>query len=243
MGAVVTRRRIVCCHTPLVAEDQPRLNWGQVAAAAGAAMSATLLLSTLGVTGTIVGAAIGSVVASVGTHTYSRGIRASQKRAEAITRVGRARDDLDRVAAEPELDHESELEDADLALGRVQAELSERRPLPWKRIILGAVVLFVGVLVGITVFELATGRAVSTFTGGSDPDTQTTIPGVGRRDSDPTPSPSPSPAGEPTESPTGSPSPSPSDSPSDSASPSTGESPTPSQTPAGSPFGSSEPSQ
>jgi hypothetical protein len=52
------------------------------------------------------------------------------------------------------------------------------RRLPWKRIALVAAGLFVAVMVVITIFELTTGRAVSSFTGGSDKNTGSTVPGV-----------------------------------------------------------------
>src|SRR5512141_2156941 len=72
------------------------INWVQVSASALAAVSSAVLLSTVGVAGTLIGAAIGSVVATVGSSVYASSLRASRARvaaaqAAALTRVGRAR--------------------------------------------------------------------------------------------------------------------------------------------------------
>ena len=75
--------------------EQAGINWVQVVAAALAAMSSAVLLSTIGVAGTIIGAAAGSVIASVGGAFYSRGIAASKQQvaaqAAALRRAARAR--------------------------------------------------------------------------------------------------------------------------------------------------------
>lgn len=208
-GRTMSRSRRPC-HTHGVERDDERLNWGQVAAAAAAAMSAALLLSTLGVAGTVVGAAIGSVVASVATHTYSRGLQAGHRRSPADATVGRTAQDP-APQGPPAPDH------------------AARRGLPWTRVIVGAIILFVGVMVVITAVELATGRAVSSYTGGSDEDTQSTIPGVGQQDATPTPTPSPTDTS--TESPSETTTPTDGITPSDTSSPSLPESTTPTPTP------------
>lgn len=199
------------------------LNWVQVVAGAAAAVSSAVLLSTLGVGGTLIGAAVGSIVASIGTHTYSRGLDASRERALALRRLAEAREDLDRLATHPDEDAEASLEHADKALGRVEAGLESRR-LSWKHVALVAAGLFVGVMVTITAFELITGRAVSTYTGGSEKDTPVTVPvkqKPKRQTPTPTPSvtPAPTPAGTPTPTPT--------------PSPTSTEAPTPTPTPTG----------
>lgn len=221
-----------------MADDGQRqgINWVQVAAAAGAAVSSAVLLSTLGVAGTIIGAAVGSVVASVASHTYSRGIAASKEQALALRRVAQARDDLDRVVTHPEEDPEAGLENADRALGRVESALEEgaavERRLPWGKVVLVSAGLFAAVMVSITAFELLSGRAVSSYTGGSDKETGSTVPGLnsGDRDRDRDPEDGPDEEPEPS-APT--PTPTPTESPADPPTPTPTEAPTetPTETP------------
>lgn len=226
--------------------DEPRkpptINWVQVIAAALAAMSSAVLLSTLGVAGTIIGAAVGSVTASVAGALYTRGLDVSRQQvagqAAAIKRLGRARNQLDEAvaavgrgdaAATRLSDAERELDAARNALEDLERQPAAEpateprtglgwarwRRLPWKYVVAVAVGVFVLVMVAITVVELATGRAISTYTGGSDRDTGSTVPGVSRGEDadepppteqdeqgepgDPDPQPTPDPTEEPAE--------------------------------------------
>lgn len=200
-----------------MARDDGSINWVQVLAAAGAAVSSAVLLSTLGVGGTIIGAALGSIAASIATHAYSRGLHLSREQALALRRISQAREDLDRAAVHPDQDQEAGLEHADQVLGRVEASLTARRP-GWRQVAVVAAALFVGAMVAITAFELVTGRAVSTYTGGSDKDTRVTVPGVKdqpTRQQSPTPTPSPTATVTVTQAPTGTPSGSPTETPSE----------------------------
>jgi hypothetical protein len=213
------------------AEEDERIgiNWIQVVAGALAAVSSAVLLSTLGVAGTVIGAALGSVVASVASAWYSRGIDVSRQQvavqAAALKRVTAARSQLDDAVSavnRGEAGAETGLIRADQALEEAEEALEEAthpaveepgaddvghagteapaeddeaddettatadepdtaetiRRLPWKHIALVAAAIFVAAMVTITVFELTTGRAVSTFTGGSDNGTGSTVPGV-----------------------------------------------------------------
>ena len=210
------------------------MNWVQVIAAALAAMSSAVLLSTLGVAGTIVGAAVGSLTASVGGALYGRGLNASREqvaaRAAAVRRVAQARRDVDQAVAamhRGEVGSQTTLLRADEALGEAEQALQASaeqqaaghiagepahdqsvappgdrsiahssdeqaatedetaRKLPWKRIALVAVAVFFVAMAAITAFELITGRAVSTYTGGTDSDKVTTVPGLGGIRQDP----------------------------------------------------------
>lgn len=218
-------------------ERRPAVNWVQVTAGALAAVSSAVLLSTLGVAGTLIGAAVGSVTASLASAFYSRGIETSRQQVAsqtgALRRVGSARSRVDSELsaidrgegsetslhrATRELDEaESDLErasshsgdetpqdgtaqdvppaegahvapDSDepqedaAAADRPETGIAAWRKLPWKRVAVVAVTVFVVAMVAITAFEMATGRAVSTFTGGSDRDTGATVPGLGRGD-------------------------------------------------------------
>jgi hypothetical protein len=196
-------------------EEKPGINWVQVVAGALAAVSSAVLLSTLGVAGTVIGAALGSVIASVASAWYSRGLDASRQQvavqAAALKRVAAARNRLDDAVSamsRGETGAATGLIRADQALGEAEHALEQAahladgetaetdddvvepvphdplygaeagRTLPWKRIALIAAGLFVAVMVAITVFKLTTVRAVSTFTGGSDKGTGSTVPGI-----------------------------------------------------------------
>lgn len=202
-------------------EERPGINWVQVVAGALAAVSSAVLLSTLGVAGTVIGAAMGSVIASVASAWYSRGLDASRQQvaaqAAALRRVAAARSTLDEAASavdRGDVGAETGLLRADQALGEAEQALEQAshlaegepaepaeaggdevvepvahdrlygaeagRRLPWKRIALIAGGLFVAVMVVITIFELTTGRAVSSYTGGSDKNTGSTVPGIQR---------------------------------------------------------------
>jgi hypothetical protein len=175
-----------------------RINWVQVLSGALAAMSSAVLLSTVGVAGTIIGAAIGSVVATVASALYSHYLavskaRLSEAQTAAFTRVSRARSSVRGAAAD--LHHQRrragrELEQAAQELDHAETELRDgEQPtavrwkellagLPWKRIALVAAALFVAVMIVITAFELLTGRALSTYTGGSHTGPRTSISGL-----------------------------------------------------------------
>jgi hypothetical protein len=196
------------------------INWVQVFSAALAAVSSTVLLSTLGVAGTLIGAAVGSFIASVGGALYSRGLAASHQRvavqAAALRRAAQARAQGPQGTAviepvvEPVLDTHADPADAptegaamaDGAGGVPPEEATDQepdplfhaepgKPLPWKRIALVAGALFVAVMVAVTAFELLTGKPVSAYTGGSS-DTGTTLFDRGKETPSQSPSPTPS---------------------------------------------------
>jgi hypothetical protein len=257
-------------------ERQPLLNWVQIAAGALAAISSAVILSTLGVAGTLVGAALGSIVASVGSSMYSRGIDVSRQQvatqAVALRRVTNARSDLEaarssmdrgEAGAQDRMQHAGEeLDEAEQALhdsldstpeststsngqptpdpeqeGREEAKRSRKSlsELPWKHVALVAAGMFVVAVVAITVFELTTGRPVANLTGGTDRDSGTTVPGLNREESTPTPT--------PTETPTDGTTTAPTEDPTASATPSDTASASPTETPSESPTSSETPSQ
>lgn len=113
------------------------------------------------------------------------------------------------------------------------AEAGKR--LPWKRVALVAAGVFLVAMIAITGFELLTGRAVSSLTGGSDRSTSSTVPGLGHGSRTHASSPTPAPSSQPSES--AQPTPSESDSPSSSTVPT----PTPSPSPTETPFSSGTP--
>jgi len=193
--------------------DPPRrieISWVQAVAGALAAVSSAVLLSTVGVAGTVIGAALGSVAATVGSAVYSHYLAASRDR---VAAAAAARSYARRVQADPTVTGaEVRPEDVDEVAGETAAEAGGAdganpwheavRGLRWRRIVVTAGVLFVAAMSAILTFELVAGRAVSTYTGGSDADgPRLSVPGAGGSDErGQTPSPSPSRAVAPSES-------------------------------------------
>lgn len=65
-------------------EQRSRIDWSATLAGAGAAVTVAVLLSTLGAAGTLIGAALGSMVATVSTALYKQGIETSRRRVAAV---------------------------------------------------------------------------------------------------------------------------------------------------------------
>jgi uncharacterized membrane protein YgcG len=184
--------------------DQPTqtkkidVSWPQVVSSALAAVSSAVLLSTVGVAGTVIGAAAGSVVVTVGTAVYRYSLEASRARvaaaqAAALEKVARARVDAslahkvgvpDTVVRRRVEHAEEELRDAerDAQEGSQNASGPDWREalkhLPWKRVGLIAGAVFVIAMLVILGFELLTGKAVSDYTGGTDRHARTTLSGL-----------------------------------------------------------------
>lgn len=161
------------------------IDWLRTLAGALAAMTSAVVLSTLGSAGTIIGAAIGSIAATVGTAFYAQGLarsRAAVAKAQVVTRGkgGAAKTPATEQVRPAEeaapqesqgfLDPDPDDVETDPVSWRDRLAL-----LPWKRIAIAAGVLFVAVMVVILVFELLTGRSVASYTGGADDDRRTTL--------------------------------------------------------------------
>ncbi|GAB2604588.1 hypothetical protein [Pseudactinotalea suaedae] len=214
----------------------------QLFAGALAAMTAAVIGSRLGVSGTVVGAAIGSIVAGITGSLYSaslqRGRQVIAKAPLAVkaapTLVMRTRPTASRTtvgAVPPGVPTQAAL------AGEVEAEPRPRRRA-WTRVLISAAAVFLLAGLGITAFELATGQSLSGREG-------TTISEVGSGGAAPAPHPADElPAEVPTtdETPTEEPSESPSD-PAETPSETPSEEPTepPSETPTEAP--SEEPSE
>jgi hypothetical protein len=240
----------------MTADPSPKLDidWLKTIAGALAAVSSAVLLSTLGAAGTIIGAALGSVIATVGGALYSQGLarsreRLAQAQSLALRRVGIAQAEVRRAnrhqGDDPAVD--AHLAHADERLGEAKAELgaiADEPPavgwrerlvvLPWKRISLVAAGLFATAILAITAFELLAGESVSSITGGTDGDGGPTITRIGggsdtsrdpRAPSDDTATPSGEPSSEPSDE--ASPTEEPTDEPSESPSESTTPTPSP----------------
>lgn len=205
-------------------DDKPRieLNWVQALAAPLAAVTSAVILSTFGVAGTLIGAAMGSLALTVGNAVYAYSLKATKHRVAAaqtvaVARVGLARDRVEEMPVRREATAEAAEKSAhDLAqaqedLDRAQAVLEDADPdptptgwlgmlaaLPWKRIALASTGVFVAAMLMIVAFELVAGQSVSSYTGSDD--RRTSIPGWGDRSEtvqDPAPQDEDAPAGEP----------------------------------------------
>jgi hypothetical protein len=196
---------------------EPLVDWARVLGGALAAVSSAVLLSTLGAVGTLVGAALGSIVVSVASSIYSQGLRRSRARMAqaqeaALRRVGVAQAEVLRArrrtapgATEAHLERADE--QLDEARDRLETEPDaepEREPLgqqlrrlPWRRIALLTGLMFVIAVAAITAFELVAGRSVSSYTGGTSSHHGTSLsnidPGGHHKTTKPPSSPSPSP--------------------------------------------------
>lgn len=165
------------------------VNWVQALAGALAAMSSAVLLSTVGVAGTIIGAAVGSVIATVGSAIYSYYLETSKKRVAVASTVARERAARARGrikgAADSSITYDERAQQLQLAeqdLSQVDRDLERAetnepdkprwleilRGLRWKRIGLVALGIFLAAMAVILVFELVAGKSVSSYTGGSD---------------------------------------------------------------------------
>lgn len=163
------------------------IDWLKTIGGALAAVSSAVLLSTLGAAGTIIGAALGSVIVTVGGALYSQGLARSRERlvqaqTAALRRVGVAQAEVRRAGRSQGDDRrvDAHLAHAQLTLDRAKEDLggladessgsawrARMATLPWRRIGLGAAGLFAAAVVAITAFELLVGESVSSITGGS----------------------------------------------------------------------------
>lgn len=172
-------------------QDTPQkleIDWLKTTGGAFAAVSSAFLLSTLGAAGTIIGAALGSVIVTVGGALYSQGLARSQQRlaqvqTAAMRKVGVAQAEVRRAARRQGGDEavDAHLAHAEERLADVQDDLdpsAEEPPgsgwrdrlaqLRWKRISLSAAGVFAAAFLIITAIELTAGESVASITGGSE---------------------------------------------------------------------------
>jgi hypothetical protein len=179
-----------------------RIDWIQAMAGALTAVTSAVLLSTVGVAGTLIGAAVGSVAASVGNAVYGHYIALSSQRVASakVVASARARSEAERgghVENVEDVEVQRPQEDPDeaqpeAARPEAPARVSWREAaagLAWRRIGVVAAGVFVLAMGAILTFELVTGRAVSTYTGGTEHGgARTSVPGLGGADRSPDPS-------------------------------------------------------
>lgn len=190
-----------------VQESKPAgIDWLATTAGALAAVTSAVLLSTLGAVGTLLGAAVGSVAATIGTNLYSQGLAKSREKVARAHTLARwrsaglagardgskaasgpgsgpssaaASDAPSGAASDPASEPATEPEDESVEASAAEQAPSWRarlRTLPWKRIGLLSLAMFLVVVAAITIIELFAGRSLSAIVGGDDG--RTTISGV-----------------------------------------------------------------
>jgi hypothetical protein len=155
-------------RTSAAPEAAARVTIAQVAASALAAVTATVTLSWLGSVGTIVGAAIASVVTVVGNAVYTRSIRHTQDRVLTLrqTILPPASGSVPSTAS-PTVPHPEPATEFSPTPGATRLQW----PWLWPRLVARygrtrmlvavTVLLFVGILATVTVVELAAGKPLS----------------------------------------------------------------------------------
>lgn len=145
------------------------ISWANALGGSLGAVSSAVVLSSLGTAGTLIGAALGSLVITIGGAVYSYSLRAAHERL-------RDRRWLLARGMAPDA------ADAEIRRTRTERRWQVLGELPWTRIAVVASALFVLAMGVVVAFELTTGRPVSTFTGGtSDTERGTSVPGLGDR--------------------------------------------------------------
>lgn len=148
----------------------------QVMASALAAVSAAFFASWLGTAGTLIGAGVGSIVATVGAATYSyslkRSAEAVRRRAAAVREASLLNAGLPRPGrstATPTEQLEAIEEDEARQQPGFWQRLDPRRvSLPWGKVALASAAVMLVALVAITSFEGLTGRSLASILGDDD---------------------------------------------------------------------------
>lgn len=173
------------------------LSAAQLFAGAGAAMTSAVVAGRVGVAGTLIGAALGSVVSTIAAAAYARSLDSAR---QGIKRVRTTVVPVQGAATSPTAvpdGSDAPLPDVDTRpRDGVRAGLG--RALTVKTGVVMAVATFVVAMVAITVFEIGIGRPVSANSGGAG----TSVGEIVGRSSTPatTPEPSVTPSSVPSES-------------------------------------------
>jgi hypothetical protein len=147
----------------------PRLQLSatQLIASALATVTATIAASYLGLSGTVIGAAVASVVTVLGNAVYSHSIRRTGARVRTVVPLG------GRWAP-------PEAREQDLAPTRVPRPVRPRRPgmRPWQQVSIATVAVFAALLAALTGVELALGKPLTDVLRGTQAQGGTTLLGT-----------------------------------------------------------------
>lgn len=162
------------------------MSWLQVVAGALAAMIAAWAASRLGVAGTIVGAALGSLVATVSSAFFARTLETGRT---LLVQTDRGTV-IEKHLEEGESVTEAFEEVADIAAQPRGAQVIDDRPrVHWPTVLVTSVVVLVIAIGTITVYELVVGKEWGTNDKGTT--IGKTFGGDSSRDDDPDPTPTP----------------------------------------------------
>jgi hypothetical protein len=175
------------------------IDWLRTAGGAFAAVSSAFLLSTLGAAGTIIGAALGSVIVTVGGALYSQGLAHSHRRLAQVQTAAKRKVGVAQAEVRRANRQQGDGQAADVPLAHAEERLDEVKDdldhmvnepagpgwrerfveLPWKRISLIAAGLFAAAILVITAIEAVAGESVSSITGGTEDGGRTTLGNIG----------------------------------------------------------------
>jgi hypothetical protein len=136
----------------------------QVVGGALAAMTAAALGSQLSAAGTLVSAALASIVAAVAGALYTASIRRTREKVKTVFYTGQPNEVDEPTVIDIVADSEGHIKGQRSHLVEPEPDRSPRGPRPklnWKRVVVVALAIFGIAAVSLTAFELATGRALS----------------------------------------------------------------------------------
>jgi hypothetical protein len=195
-------------------QSRPMISTTQLMSSALAAVTAAVVGSRLGIAGTLIGAAAGSVIGTAGTAMYAHWLDRTATRVRTVVRLPTVRRDgsadiTEILATEDDatlVQPSRAAQTLDPADRPVAATASSRQPT-WRTVTLAAVATFAVSIGSITAFEAIAGEPVSSLTGG-DSGNGTTLGRAVEADplpvvhTDPTTSPTTPPTTDPTTPPT-----------------------------------------
>ncbi len=147
------------------------LSPAQIAGSALSAVSAAFVASWAGTTGTLIGAAVGSVIATIGAALYTSSLRRSS---EAVRRAASQVRQTSRITSTlPRTTTDARPQESVVLPGTTPENFPENSPgttswrhrLPWGKVLLASLAVTVAALGGITVVEAITGRPISSYLG------------------------------------------------------------------------------
>src|SRR4029453_10090484 len=135
----------------------------QIVGGALAAMTAAALGSRLSVAGTIVGAALESIIAAVAGSLYTASLRRTSDKVKTVFWTGQPNEGEEPTVMEILEDREGHVagQRSHLVAPEPVDNTPGRRKLNWKRVLVAALAAFGIAAVSLTAFELATGNALS----------------------------------------------------------------------------------
>ncbi|WP_375423169.1 hypothetical protein [uncultured Friedmanniella sp.] len=147
---------------PRPAATKPKidLSFTQVAGGALAAMTAAFLGSRLSVAGTVVGAAMASVVAAVASNLYTASLQTTREKVQTVFR-GRTAGSGVPVSLEPRPDADQAPSLSSAAGHAPAAAVPVRSRIQWRSVVVGALAAFALAVAVLTGLELASGQSLS----------------------------------------------------------------------------------